>query len=99
METHKKLTAVGRPVVVPIEEEKEPVDADRPVWNSCCLRMDSRATVYFSQLIMAFGVLGFCFYQLVKAEFDCNRGGPYWGAISMILGVILGRNSAVRENK
>ena len=75
------------------EESKIDVVEEPLIWTSCCLRIDKQATIYFSQLFMSIFVLTFCFYQLVSARFDCNQGAPYWGAISMVLGLILGRSS------
>ena len=56
------------------------------VWNSCCLKTDRQAVVYFGQLSFAFAVLAFSCSMLVVAEGDCNRSSPYIGLISFLLG-------------
>jgi len=59
------------------------------VWNSCCLKTDRQAVVYFGQLSFAFAVLAFSCSMLVVAEGDCNRSSPYIGLISFLLGKLL----------
>ena len=76
---HKTL--VGDPAVPPDEE--------RALWRSCCLQIDRQATVYFGQLAFSFSVLGFNAAMLVAADGDCNKGSPYIGLISFLLGKLL----------
>ena len=38
------------------------------IWRSCCLDMDSRALLFFSQLLISLLVLGFCVEQVVVLD-------------------------------
>ena len=38
------------------------------VWRSCCLDMDSRALLFFSQLIISLLMLMFCIYEIALLE-------------------------------
>ena len=76
-------------MIIPEEQNAHPM-----VWNSCCMRLDIAAVIYFSQLGVSIGILSFCCYQLVRSGYSCDKGGPYWAAISMIIGIVLGRTSA-----
>ena len=58
-------------------------------WESCCFKCDRQSTVYFGQLTFSFTVLGFCAIMLVDADGDCNKGSPYIGLISFLLGKIM----------
>ena len=64
-------------------------DDSRLIWNSCCLKTDRQAVVYFGQLSFSFAVLAFSCGMLVIAEGDCNKSSPYIGLISFLLGKLL----------
>jgi hypothetical protein len=68
-----------------MEEEKK----DVLTWNSCCLKTDRQAVVYFGQLSFAFSVLAFSAAMLINADGDCNKSSPYIGLISFLLGKLL----------
>ena len=72
----------------PTEESKQVVQR-RATWESCCLRMDRQAMVYFSQFAFSLGVFGFSAIMLVIAKGDCDRSSPYIGLISFLLGKFL----------
>ena len=74
-----------------VDDAKE--EDDGRTWKSCCLIADRHAIVYFSQLFMSVGVLGFCFFQLVSSDFSCEKSGPYWATVTLIIGGIMGRIS------
>jgi hypothetical protein len=38
------------------------------IWRSCCIEMDSRALLFFSQLVITLFVLGFCVEQVVTLD-------------------------------
>lgn len=57
-------------------------------WKSCCLLLDKRATMFFSQLLIALLVIGFCIVQLVNSR-SCEHDSLYSGILSMIIGVYL----------
>lgn len=98
-ENKKKKNNINNVVVVPVEEEETTATAvlSTTTWESCCLRVDRALFMFVAQYFMGFSVLGFCAFQLVRSEFACDRGGPYWAAISMILGVFLGRSSTAQK--
>jgi len=54
------------------------------VWRSCCLDMDSRALLFFSQLIISLLMLIFCIYEIALLESE-------WAKLtaSFIMGVWL----------
>ena len=54
------------------------------VWRSCCLDMDSRALLFFSQLIISLLMLLFCIYEIAVLESE-------WAKLtaSFIMGVWL----------
>ena len=68
---------------------KEQEDDPRLIWNSCCLKTDRQAVVYFGQLSFSFAVLAFSGAMLVVADGDCNKSSPYIGLISFLLGKLL----------
>tara|TARA_R110000782_G_scaffold63402_1_gene130023 strand:- start:89 stop:391 length:303 start_codon:yes stop_codon:yes gene_type:complete len=57
-------------------------------WESCCLIIDRRAAMYFSQLGVMCIVMIFSIYQLISLE-DCNSQATYLGLVSMLIGLIL----------
>jgi hypothetical protein len=69
------------------EADSKPVPQN--IWRSCCLETDRRAVIYFGQLAFSFSVLGFSAVMLVMADGDCNKGSPYIGLISFLLGKLL----------
>ena len=38
------------------------------LWRSCCLEMDSRALLFFSQLVISLLVLIFCIYEIAVSD-------------------------------
>tara|TARA_R110001606_G_scaffold375788_1_gene534184 strand:- start:268 stop:606 length:339 start_codon:yes stop_codon:yes gene_type:complete len=57
-------------------------------WRSCCLKTDRRAVIYFSQMIISVGVMGFSCYQLVNLE-NCEAQSLYSGLLSLVVGIYL----------
>ena len=57
-------------------------------WSSCCFNIDPHAAIFFSQLSISIGCIGFSIYQLIKLE-DCNSQQAYMALLLMILGVWL----------
>ena len=41
-------------MIIPEEQNAHPM-----VWNSCCMRLDKAAVIYFSQLGVSIGILSF----------------------------------------
>jgi len=57
-------------------------------WDSCCLRLDKRATIFFSQLSISVMVMSFSTLQLVRLG-DCESQQAYIGLLTLCLGVWL----------
>jgi hypothetical protein len=76
-----------------LEELKEAVEIERRVidveneWKSCCLVVDRRAVLFFSQLSISLIVLTLCVYNLVVHHDSCDSNQLYTGLLTMIIGV------------
>tara|TARA_R110000787_G_scaffold1972_2_gene8207 strand:+ start:3785 stop:4120 length:336 start_codon:yes stop_codon:yes gene_type:complete len=58
-------------------------------WESCCgIILDRRATVFFSQLVIASVVIIFCIYQLINS-ITCEADSLYSGMLTLIIGIYL----------
>jgi hypothetical protein len=57
-------------------------------WTSCCIEMDKRATVYFTQLGIILAVMIFAVYQLLTIT-DCDKSTGYMGLLTLLLGYVL----------
>jgi hypothetical protein len=57
-------------------------------WDSCCLRIDRRATRYFSQLAIALVIMTFCIVMLVKHD-SCESQQLYSGILTTVIGIML----------
>lgn len=65
-----------------IEQPKE------EMWVSCCMRMNPKAVVFFSQLAIALTVIAFCIVQLSMSE-SCEQDSLYSGILMLVVGVYL----------
>jgi hypothetical protein len=65
----------------------EPTTEVQHIWRSCCVEMDSRALLFFSQLLISFLVLSFCIQQVVTLD----EGKSQWQrmTISLLCGIWL----------
>ena len=61
------------------------------VWTSCCLTIDKRATIYFTQYTIIVLVMLFCGYQLLTLK-SCENQQAYLGLLTMLIGLISYRN-------
>jgi hypothetical protein len=68
--------------------DREETDVVRTQWDSCCMRLDREATIYFSQLSIALITIGFCIFQLSVSE-TCERDSLYSGVLTLVVGVYL----------
>jgi hypothetical protein len=68
---------------------------DDMMWESCCVKLDKRATIFFSQLCISLLSMTFCIYQMVHLT-DCESQGLYSGIFTLILGVWLPQPSLTR---
>lgn len=57
-------------------------------WQSCCLTVDRRAIIYFSQMFISVGVMSFCGVQLIRLE-NCEAQSLYSGLLSLVVGIYL----------
>jgi hypothetical protein len=64
-------------------------------WDSCCLRLDKRATIFFSQLSISILVMVFSTIQLVRLV-DCESQQAYIGLLTLCLGVWLPQPSMAK---
>ena len=60
----------------------------KTTWRSCCLVLDKRATIFFSQLIFSLIIVGFCVGMLVKNQ-DCATFSRWSPLLVLVLGVWL----------
>lgn len=88
--THMELgeskldAASSRKLDVSVAVASEPAH----VWRSCCLDMDSRALLFFTQLLISVVVLAFNIQQIATAS-DCHTVSANSMSITFILGVWL----------
>ena len=59
------------------------------VWESCCLKMNSKCIIYSGQILVSVLVLGLCTYMLILSDGDCNRSSSYINLIAFLLGKLL----------
>ena len=55
-------------------------------WKSCCCRLDSRSTIFFSQLLISLLILLFSIAMLFYAHGDCSTENVYIALLSSVLG-------------
>ena len=60
----------------------------KTTWRSCCLVLDKRATIFFSQLIFSLIIIGFCVGMLVQNQ-DCATFSRWSPLLVLVLGVWL----------
>lgn len=68
-----------------IEIKRQEIELDN-IYKSCCLQVDRRAVMFFTQLSFSIFVLGFSSWHLSKNDQDCNRTHLYTGLLTLILG-------------
>jgi hypothetical protein len=67
----------------------ENTDVERYMWRSCCLVVDRRAVIFFSQLSISISIIIFCMMQLWIHHDDCDKNQLYTGILMTIVGVHL----------
>ena len=60
---------------------------DDDTWDSCCLRVDRRAVMYFGQLSVILISMLFSMYQLIKIS-ECSGQQAYLGLLTMLIGIL-----------
>ena len=69
-------------------EDDERAYQHKTTWRSCCLVLDKRATIFFSQLVFSLIIVGFCVGMLVQNQ-DCPTFSRWSPLLVLILGVWL----------
>jgi hypothetical protein len=72
--------------VITIDELERKIELEN-VYKSCCLLVDKRALLFFSQLGISVSVLSVCLYQLLTHHNSCESNQMYSNILMMILGV------------
>jgi hypothetical protein len=72
--------------IINITELEKKIELEN-VYKSCCLLVDKRALLFFSQLGISISVLAVCIFQLIKHYDDCNSNQMYSNILMMIIGV------------
>ena len=57
-------------------------------WNSCCLRVDKRALLFFTQAGFSAAIAGFCVGMLIINQ-DCPTFSRYSPLLGLVIGVWL----------
>ena len=57
-------------------------------WRSCCLIIDKRAALFFSQVCVGITIIGFCIGMLVNNE-DCYTFSRWGPLLTFVVGVFL----------
>jgi hypothetical protein len=57
-------------------------------WESCCLKTDKRAVVYFTQMIVICGIMGFSISQLIRIN-SCEGQQAYMGLLTLLIGLLM----------
>ena len=58
-------------------------------WHSCCIVMDRKAAIYFTQLFISLIIIAFCLIMLFLHPDDCNKEATYIGLLTFTIGVHL----------
>ena len=88
IETPERKSSCGSPSTKKRKIELEEKKYDN-TWQSCSgCTLDKRATIFFSQLLIALIIILFCIYQLIHSE-SCERDSLYSSILTLVLGVFL----------
>ena len=71
----------GRDMELKIQE-----DELENTWQSCCLTMDKRATMFFTQLIISVGIMIFCVVKLSLSK-SCEDSNQWMALLTFVLGI------------
>tara|TARA_R110000782_G_scaffold138414_2_gene231018 strand:+ start:458 stop:811 length:354 start_codon:yes stop_codon:yes gene_type:complete len=72
------------------QEHRFKIEDDRykDTWVSCCMVLDRRAVMYFTQIAIIGGTMGFCIAQLYRNE-TCEGQQAYLGLLTMLIGILI----------
>ena len=79
------LTVRERIIDMNIHQEEKKVQLEN-TWQSCCITLDKRATVFFSTLTISFMIIIFCIYQLTRG-LSCEESNSYMSLLTFVVGV------------
>jgi len=83
------LLTIGRTSETPNDNTNQNNYVERYMWKSCCLQVDRRAVIFFSQLTISISIIIFCMTQLWIHHEDCDKNQLYTGILMTIVGVHL----------
>lgn len=63
-------------------------DMYKDTWKSCCIVLDRRAVMYFTQIAIIAGTIGFSITQLYRNE-TCEGQQAYLGLLTMLIGILI----------
>tara|TARA_R110000803_G_scaffold197206_1_gene260669 strand:- start:758 stop:1102 length:345 start_codon:yes stop_codon:yes gene_type:complete len=87
--THSiEITNEHRHNINRLEELEKKVNVENS-WRSCCLTVDKRAIIFFSQLSISGTVIIFCMYMLGNYHDSCETTNIYIALLTFILGIHL----------
>ena len=70
------------------EINKDFLKNEDAVWESCCLKVNVHAVLYFTQLsVMLIGIT-FSIYQITNLS-RCEDQTPYFGLLTSLIGIFL----------
>ncbi len=76
---------------VPLARSKSELETEfkrRVLWRSCCVELDRRAVLFFSQLAISMILVLFCVIMLVFHQ-DCATFSKYSPLVTLLVGVWL----------
>ena len=72
-----------------MEEIKKDIENnDTVVWESCYLKVNVQAVVYFTQLVVMLIGITFSIYQIINLT-TCAEQTPYFGLLTSLIGIFL----------
>jgi hypothetical protein len=63
-------------------------DIYKDTWKSCCMVLDRRAVMYFTQIVIIGGTMSFCISQLYR-DGTCETHQTYLGLLTMLIGILI----------
>jgi hypothetical protein len=63
-------------------------DKYKDTWVSCCMVLDRRAVMYFTQIVIIGGIMLFSIAQLYRNE-TCEAQQAYLGLLTMLIGILI----------
>jgi hypothetical protein len=67
------------------QHQQEPDDQET-LWTSCCVKLDKRATIFFSTLTISLIMIAFCIVKLSLTS-TCEETNTWVSLLTFILGI------------